>query len=140
MAARFKHGSIYFFKYNPKLKEKLPFWDTRPLMIPLRTSSTRTLGLNVHWVPQQFRRKLIEHLLKLSVKIRGEKKFARMTYTLLKNNRGLRPALNGVRLYINSRVSDVTVIQRDKVQDFFLPRKVQRGFFNRHKAKKVFKR
>lgn len=138
--ARFKTSRMYAFRYNPKLKDKLPFYDRTPLMFPLNPGPSHTLGLNIHWIPQRHRKKFIEWILERSLDVKNKKKFARLVYNTIKGNAALRPALKGIRLYINHRATQVTEISRDEVGSFFLPRQVQKGFFRRHKSSKVFRK
>jgi hypothetical protein len=55
-------GRMYLFRYDPKLKEKLPIYDTNPLVFPFNTASGGFLGINFHYLPPGFRLYLIEAL------------------------------------------------------------------------------
>lgn len=47
-------GKMYFFFYNPKLKDSLPYYDRFPLVIPIEQYSDGFLGLNLHYIhPKQ---------------------------------------------------------------------------------------
>ena len=136
--AKFEYSSLYYIRYNAKLKDVLPIWDKKPLMIPLNVGATHTLGLNLHWVPKHLQKKVITFILKQSHSIRSRKKLARITYKALKSTPGLKlAATRGVRLYINSRARIIDRITKDEIHSFFLPLEVQKGFFKRHRAKKV---
>jgi hypothetical protein len=43
-------GSMYMFVYDPKLKYKLPFYDTYPLIFPIEHYNDGFLGLNMHYL------------------------------------------------------------------------------------------
>lgn len=139
MANKFRTDRFYAFKYNPKLKSILPAWDRSPLVFPLHPGSSRSLMINIHWIDQRFRKKFVEWLIARSLQMKDKKKFSRLVYDTVKGNRFLRPAMKGIRLYINRRATQVTEIPRDQVQNFFLPRQVQKLFFKRHRANKVYK-
>ena len=51
---------MYMFKYNPKTKEKLPYYDTFPLIMPLEIYKGGFLGINFHYLPPKIRKKLLE--------------------------------------------------------------------------------
>jgi len=57
-------GKMYFFFYDPKTKEELPFYDKFPLVIPLEKYGDGFLGLNLHYVPPAMRFVIIERLSK----------------------------------------------------------------------------
>jgi hypothetical protein len=45
-----KIGDMYFYFYDPKTKDKLPFYDLFPLMIPIEYYEDGFLGLNLHYL------------------------------------------------------------------------------------------
>ena len=55
-------GKMYMFFYNPKTKKKLPYYDTFPLIFPLRVNRGRILGINLHYLPPLLRAKLMDAL------------------------------------------------------------------------------
>lgn len=55
-------GRMYFFFYNPKTKEKLPYYDIFPLVIPLEKYKDGFLGINLHYVNPKIRFKILENL------------------------------------------------------------------------------
>lgn len=57
-------GKMYFFFYDPKTKEKLPYYDTFPLVIPLERYNNGFLGLNLHYVAPKVRMQILEVLHK----------------------------------------------------------------------------
>lgn len=47
-------GGMYFFYYDPKTKDTLPYYDRFPLVIPIERYSDGFLGLNLHYLhPKQ---------------------------------------------------------------------------------------
>jgi hypothetical protein len=58
----FDLGGMYFFTYNPKLQNDLPFYDLFPLVIPIEPYSDGFLGLNLHYLAPVPRAKLLDTL------------------------------------------------------------------------------
>jgi len=52
-------GNMYMFLYDAKLKDKLPYWDMFPLVLPFRKVPGGFFGLNLHYIPYQVRFKLL---------------------------------------------------------------------------------
>lgn len=59
---KFELGGMYFFYYNPKLKDVLPFYDIFPLVIPIEPYPDGFLGLNLHYLAPTPRAKLLDIL------------------------------------------------------------------------------
>lgn len=55
-------GSMFMFFYDPKLKDKLPFYDIFPLVIPIGMKNDGFLGLNLHYLPPYLRAVLMDKL------------------------------------------------------------------------------
>ena len=64
---RFLIGGMYFFLYDPKTKEELPYYDRFPLVIPLKREDDGFLGLNLHYLPVPYRIRLLRKLLPLAM-------------------------------------------------------------------------
>ena len=58
-----KLGRMYFFHYQPKLKEQLPYYDVFPLVIPIMPYSKGVLGMNFHYLPYRLREVLMKKLI-----------------------------------------------------------------------------
>jgi hypothetical protein len=56
-------GKMYLFRYDPKLKNVLPYYDTYPLIFPIEFYSDGFLGINLHYLPPLLRGKLMDSLL-----------------------------------------------------------------------------
>lgn len=56
-------GRMYFFKYNAKTKEKLPYWDAFPLIILLNVYNDGFLGINLHYLNPNLRLIYLSKLL-----------------------------------------------------------------------------
>ena len=58
--ARALIGKMYFFSYNPKWKDKLPWYDTFPLVFPIERYPVGFLGLNFHYLAPKDRAILMD--------------------------------------------------------------------------------
>ena len=59
-------GTLQFFHYDPKLKEKLPYYDYLPLVLPIEMYGDSMIGLNFHYLPLNLRVHLLDALLVLT--------------------------------------------------------------------------
>lgn len=55
-------GKMYFYFYNPKTADKLPYYDTFPLVIPIEMYPDGFLGLNLHYLHPKYRLLLLDKL------------------------------------------------------------------------------
>ena len=76
---------LNFFRYDPKLKAVLPYYDIFPLVLPIDTAPGGFLGINFHYLPVPMRMKLFELL--------DNKRF-RGNYRSLKNLKYVKPTLH----------------------------------------------
>ncbi len=60
-------GRVYSFRYDPKTKDELKFFDETPLVIPFSYKKGKTdmgfLGINLHFVPRQQRRSVMDYFM-----------------------------------------------------------------------------
>jgi len=77
-------NKLHFFKYNPKLKATLPYYDMFPLVMPIQSAPGGFLGINFHYLPIPLRMRLLETL---------DKRGFRGDYRKLKNIREIKPTL-----------------------------------------------
>ncbi len=56
-------GSMYLYRYDPKHKDKLPYYDTFPLVLPYEPVQGGFYGLNLHYLPYMMRAKLLGQLM-----------------------------------------------------------------------------
>jgi len=61
-------GKLYTYMYNPKTKEKLPYYDIVPLVIPIQYTENGFYGLNFHYLSLKERNKLLNIILPFSEK------------------------------------------------------------------------
>jgi hypothetical protein len=56
-------GSLYFFQYDAKTQDSLPYWDMFPLVFPFSKLRDGFIGLNMHYLPYSARVQLLEKLM-----------------------------------------------------------------------------
>ena len=61
---RLKIGSMYLQTYDALTKNKLPYWDFFPLVLPFEYTSNGFYGLNLHYVPPKLRAQILDEILK----------------------------------------------------------------------------
>ena len=102
---RFVLGGLYFFFYNPKLRDDLPYYDIFPLVIPIEKYHDGFLGLNLHYLPIRYRQILIQKLKPLSVyDDKDEFKRLRVTYDILNASRRYKEFRPCLKRYLNSHI------------------------------------
>lgn len=82
-------GKMCMFFYDPKTKEKLPYYDRNPLVIPLEVYDDGFLGLNLHYLPPGLRAQLMDAIYNRVFKVStandiNEKKNYNVSYKLIK--------------------------------------------------------
>ena len=77
-------NKLHFFRYDPKLKAILPYYDTFPLVMPIQSAAGGFLGINFHYLPIPLRMRLLETL---------DKRGFRGDYRKLKNIREVKPTI-----------------------------------------------
>ena len=116
-------GNMYFFSYNPKTKDILPFYDMFPLAIALKPTPGGFLGLNLHYLRYYHRAVFLNLLLTFADRSNWyETKTAKflLEYTALKNNKYLHGTIK--RYYFKQFISGaVRVLPKDWKVVPFLP-------------------
>ncbi len=84
-------GSMFMYFYDPKTKDKLPYYDTFPLVIPVEPADGGFRGINLHYLPPILRAKFLDALLDVTnnKKYDDTTKF-RLTYDILNGARKMR--------------------------------------------------
>ena len=60
ITGRVNFGALNMFIYDPKLKNKLPYYDTFPLVMYLKPAEGGFYGLNFHYLPYALRARLLD--------------------------------------------------------------------------------
>jgi hypothetical protein len=76
-------GHMYMFRYDPKTKDTLPYWDTAPLVIPIGYYKDGFLGLNLHYISATYRAALLKLMIEAFGKGDQETRYIRATYKKL---------------------------------------------------------
>jgi hypothetical protein len=77
-------GRMYFYFYDPKHKDTLPYYDRFPLVIPIERYSDGFLGLNLHYIHPKQRIILLDKLSDVATNNRfDDKTKLRISYEYL---------------------------------------------------------
>jgi len=111
-------GKMYFFYYDPKTKDSLPYYDRFPLVIPIEQYSDGFLGLNLHYIHPKQRVILLDKLSDtLSNKRFDERTKLRVNYQFLKAASTAFEAMPCIKRYlftnIDSRFLEVSADEWD---------------------------
>ena len=95
-------GRLNMFFYDPKLKTKLPYYDTFPLVLPLERYPDGFLGINFHYLPINLRIRLLDRMVDFSNNTKfDESTILDVDYTGVKGIRLVKPTL---KRYLSGRV------------------------------------
>jgi hypothetical protein len=122
--ATMEYGYMYAFKYDPKTKNDLPYYDTFPLIFPVRMDSDGFLGINFHYLPPVLRAKLMNALYStLTNKKYDDTTKVKISYSILQSAskyRYFKPMLKKyLRSHVRSQFLEVQVNEWDIA--IFLP-------------------
>lgn len=121
-APRMLPGRCYFFKYDAKNKETMPYYDMYPVIFPIKVTKTHFTGLNLHYLPPTFRAILMDNLYPY---VTGEDSLTkiRVTYNILQNATKLRFYKPCLKHYLNSHIRSklVEVSAKEWELALFLP-------------------
>ena len=119
-------GSMFFYEYDPKLKEKLPYYDMFPLVFPIEIYNDGWLGLNLHYLPPALRARLMDALYSITLKEKGGKQQVQASYEILKATRRFRYFKPCVKRYLNNHVRSQIIFIEPKDWDMALLLPLQR--------------
>lgn len=77
-------GGMFVYSYDPKWKEKLPIYDTLPVVIPIQMYSDGWLGMNLHYLPPMLRMSLLDKLMDYKKRAHTPRAYMQVSYDLLK--------------------------------------------------------
>jgi len=130
-------GKMYFYSYDPKWKNELPWYDTFPLVFPIEKYKDGFLGLNFHYLAPKHRAILMDQLkMFANNKKYDETTKLKLTYDMLKGFTKIKRARPTVHRYLSSKVkSKFVLVNADEWEvALFLP--VER--FRKASKKKVW--
>jgi hypothetical protein len=104
--ARFEPGKMFFFFYEAKTKETLPYFDRFPLVIPIEMNTDGFLGLNLHYLPVKYRLILLDKLYTtLNNEAFNDSTKMQINYNLLSGASRYQEFKPCLKRYLNSHVS-----------------------------------
>ena len=104
-------GKMYFYSYNPKWKNELPWYDTFPLVFPIEKYPDGFLGLNFHYLAPKHRAILMDQLkMFANNKKYDETTKLRLSYNMLKGFSKIKRARPTVHRYLSSKVNSQFVL------------------------------
>ena len=124
VGGRFMTGSLYFFYYDPKTKDNLPYYDTFPLVLVLQKEPDGFLGLNLHYLPVKYRIAFLDKLMGYAIlNDNDEIKRMRVTYDILSASRRFKEFRPCVKKYLYGHVqSKILTVQPNEWEvAVFLP-------------------
>ena len=128
-------GRLNMFFYDPKLKKKLPYYDTFPLVLPLEPYSDGFLGINLHYLPMNLRLQLLDRLVDYSNNTKfDESTRLAVDYSKLKNLNIIKPTL---KRYLAGRVK--TQFRRIDADEFTVAALLPIQRFKKASAAEVYK-
>lgn len=106
LKSRISIGKMYFYIYDPKHKDKLPYYDMFPLVIPIEPYSDGFLGLNLHYIRPNARIDLLSKLDQIaSNKSYNVQTRLRISYAFLQSSSKMYEAMPCIKRYLYSQVN-----------------------------------
>jgi hypothetical protein len=115
-SGKFLLGGLYFFYYNPKTKDSLPYYDTFPLVMPLEKYGDGFLGLNFHYLPVRYRMVFMKKLVGRAIYDENDEiKRVKITYDILSATRRYKEFRPCLKRYLNSHIkSKIMAVQPEE--------------------------
>lgn len=105
LTTRIMPGNLYMFFYDPKLKDKLPYYDMFPLVLPFRKVPGGFYGINLHYLPYPLRFKLLGALQEYALdNTMSEDNRVRVTWATLLTMSRVAPVKACVKHYLDGQV------------------------------------
>ena len=98
-------GAMHIFKYDPKFKEELPFYDTWPCSLIFGVEGDRATGVNFHYLSYDIRGKLYDKLSLIANQYHNNRQqVLRMNWKLLSNVSKFPEVRPAVKSYLYSHI------------------------------------
>lgn len=117
-------GRMLMYAYDPKTKEKLPYYDTFPLIFLVDFTSDGWYGLNLHYLPPLYRTAIIDNLEPYyRDDSLSDSSKAKMSHEILKKTVGVTAIEHCFKRYLVSHVrsSFMFIDQKDWRKAVMLP-------------------
>jgi len=112
-------GQMVMYFYDPKTKDKLPYYDTFPLLLPFAANDTHFTGLNLHYIPPLIRAALLDKLMKYASddKLSAKTKL-NISWQILKGASDIKDIKQCVKQYLFGHVKSNFIIIPPKEWEF----------------------
>ena len=100
-------GGLYFFMYDAKYKDTLPYWDSFPLVLPFNKTADHFWGLNLHYLPYGARLTLLDALMGFA-KVKSNNRL-QVSWKMLNNASRFPEVQPSVKQYLRSHVKSMFV-------------------------------
>ena len=98
-------GKMYFYFYDPKTKDTLPYYDRFPLVIPIESYKDWFLGLNLHYIHPKQRLILLDKLSETATNDKFDSKTKlRVSYSYLAGASRAFEATPCIKRYLYSHI------------------------------------
>ena len=117
-------GQMFAYKYDPKTKDKLPFYDTFPLIFVIKILDDGFQGINLHYLPLRLRAKLLSALRKTtSSKLYSREVKIRLSYDMIKTVSQFAVAKPAFKRYLTNHVKSkmIRIHPQEWHNTIFLP-------------------
>jgi hypothetical protein len=105
LTARPLIGQMYLFNYDAKHKDTLPYFDRFPLVFPFKKVKGGFYGINLHYLPLQYRARLMDALYDVTNNNRyDETTRLRISYDILNQASRFRYFKPCVKHYLTSQL------------------------------------
>ena len=95
-------GRMSMFFYDPKFKQRLPYYDTFPLVLPLEPMKGGFIGLNFHYLPYGVRFAFLQQLQRYSSNAKFDQSTKiQASYNAIKGNKYTKAS---IKRYLYSHV------------------------------------
>jgi len=113
-----KYGIMNLFGYDPKHKDRLPYYDSFPLILPLEPAKGGFIGLNFHYLPPLARVRFLRSLANTTT----NKKFDKSTrYRINWRNNTFMKKTAKHYLFNHVRTSFLNITAEEMAIAIFLP-------------------
>jgi hypothetical protein len=134
---KFLMGGLYYFVYDPKGKNDMPYYDRFPLVLPLKRTTDGFIGLNLHYLPLRYRILFMKKLMNFAIyNDEDEIKRIRITYPMLDASSKLKEFRPCIKQYLYSHVKSRILAVEPEEWDVALHLPVHQ--FKKEKAKTVW--
>jgi hypothetical protein len=98
-------GGMFFFYYDPKTKDSLPYYDRFPLVLPIERYSDGFLGLNLHYIHPKQRIILLDKLSDFRTNSKyDETTKLRLSYDLLRSVSKVYEMSSCIKRYLSNHI------------------------------------